>query len=158
MRAIFDTMIFDKIIADDAFRGDVLNLVTSGQLVILTTHVQEAQIAQIKDATKREAIAAIPRTIIPTGGAVWDYSVWDASRYDSGAGPVKIEDVFRGNLKDIPDALIGATLSDADILVTEDRSFRNRAQPLATGRTEQETPLLSHCALKSAIASSRVAE
>jgi hypothetical protein len=134
MRALLDTMIFDKIIADDALRGDVLSLIAAEQLIILTTHIQEDQIAQIKDSAKCEAINTIRRTTIPTGAAVYDHSKYDASEYGSGAGPVKIEDVFRGNPKDIPDALIGATLSHADVLVTDDRTFRNRTKPLARER------------------------
>jgi predicted nucleic acid-binding protein len=46
---------------------------------------------------------------------------------------VKIEDIFHGNPKDIPDALIGATLSKADILVTDDKRFRARAETTVHG-------------------------
>ena len=35
-----------------------------------------------------------------------------------GAGPATVEDAFRGNPRDIPDALIVVTLSDASVLVT----------------------------------------
>jgi hypothetical protein len=71
-------------------------------------------------------IAPIPRTEVATGAAVWDYSKWDKAKFDDGAGPVTLGQVFHGNLKDIPDALIATTLDAADVLVTEDKRLRNR--------------------------------
>jgi hypothetical protein len=53
----------------------------------------------------------------PTGAAVWDYSNWDEAKVDQGAGPATVEDAFRGNPRDIPFALIVATLSDGGVLV-----------------------------------------
>ena len=51
----------------------------------------------------RLELSVVPRVqCVPplqTGGAVYDHSVYDAARYGNGAGPVKIEDVFRGNLR-----------------------------------------------------------
>jgi hypothetical protein len=134
MRALLDTMIFDEIVANTYLKADVLKLIGTGELVILSTHVQEDQLARILDETKSDEIATIPRIVIATGAAVWDYSKWDGARFDDGAGPVTVGDVFRGNPKDIPDALIGATLSDVDVLVTEDEDLRTRAGAKAGNR------------------------
>ncbi len=134
MRVLLDTMIFDEIIADRVLKRDVLEIVATGGLALLTTHVQEQQIARIPDNAKREAINEIRRTVISTGAAVWDHSAWDGAKCDDGQEPVKITDIFRGNPKDIEDALIGATLSDADVLVTQDKDLRTRARTKAGDR------------------------
>jgi hypothetical protein len=98
------------------------------------THVQEEQIGRIPDQTRRDKISGIPRTVIPTGAVVWGYSNWDESKFDQGAGPATVEDVFGGDPRDVPDALIAATLSDADVLVTEDKHLRKRVEVKAPGR------------------------
>src|SRR6516162_1232670 len=134
MRALLDTMIFDKIVADQSLKADVLKVVGFGEVVILSTHVQEDQIGRIPDQTMRDEISVIPRTVIATGAAVWDHSNWDEAKFDEGIGPATVEDAFRGNPRDIPDALVAATLSDADVLVTEDKDLRKRVEVKARGR------------------------
>ena len=134
MRALLDTMIFDEIVADQSLKADVLKVVGFGEVVILSTHLQEDQIGRIPDQTMRDEISVIPRTVIATGAAVWDHSNWDEAKFDEGIGPATVEDAFRGNPRDIPDALVAATLSDADVLVTEDKDLRERVEVKARGR------------------------
>ena len=134
MRALLDTMIFDEIVADQSLKADVLKVVGFGEVVILSTHLQEDQIGRIPDQTMRDEISVIPRTVIATGAAVWDHSNWDEAKFDEGIGPATVDDVFRGNPRDIPDALVAATLSDADVLVTEDKDLRKRVEVKARGR------------------------
>ena len=129
MRALLDTMIFDKIVADQSLKADVLKVVGFGEVV---SRRQEDQIGRIPDQTMRDKISGIPRTVIATGAAVWDNSNWDEAKFDEGIGPATVDDVFRGNPRDIPDALVAATL-DADVLVTEDKDLRKRVEVKARG-------------------------
>jgi hypothetical protein len=126
MRVLLDTMVFDNIAADDELKRCVLTLIERGEMAILSTHVQQQQLAAIKDDAKRAAIATIPREVIATGGAMWDHSAWDAALWTNAEAAARIDEVFRGNPNDIPDALIASTLSYADRLVTSDRRLRNR--------------------------------
>ena len=126
VRALLDSMIFDEIVADAQFKADVLKAIGAGDLVIVTTHIQQDQLASIPDQAKRVAIASIPRTALPTGAVVWDSSRWDEAKFDDGVGPVKLGQIFRGNVRDIPDALIATTLDSADVLVTEDKKLAKR--------------------------------
>jgi hypothetical protein len=71
VRALLDSMIFDAILADPQLKAGVLKVISTGDLVIVSTHVQEDQLANIPNQTKRDAIASIPRTKLPTGAAVW---------------------------------------------------------------------------------------
>ena len=130
MRALLDTMIFGKIVADQSLKAGVLKVVGFGEVV---SRRQEDQIGRIPDQTMRDKISGIPRTVIATGAAVWDNSNWDEAKFDEGIGPATVEDAFRGNPRDIPDALVAATLSDADVLVTEDKDLRKRVEVKARG-------------------------
>jgi len=56
MRFMLDTMIFTHIVGDAAFATVVRDGARSGSVTIVTTHIQEDQIADIRDGEKREAI------------------------------------------------------------------------------------------------------
>lgn len=68
---MLDTMIFDYIVADDAFAKAVIEAVDAGRITIVTTHIQEEIAAIINDA-KRTAISRIPRVTVATTGFAWD--------------------------------------------------------------------------------------
>jgi hypothetical protein len=53
MRVLLDSMIFDAIVADAQFKADVLNVISAGDLLIVSTHVQEDQLSKIPDQAKR---------------------------------------------------------------------------------------------------------
>ncbi len=125
MRAMIDSMIFDRIAGTPGMSEHIETLITAGDLTILTTHLQEDELAKIPDDAKREAIARLPREQIPTYGMALDDSRLDMARLSEGEG---IEEIRRGNVKNTEDSLIAATADvDADILVTEDSTFTKRA-------------------------------
>jgi hypothetical protein len=105
--AMLDTMVFDLLVADDPARDAVLGAVASDRLRLRTTHVQEDQLAGIKDESKRESVNAIPREVVPTAVAVWDVSRWDAARW----GSTEDYDAIRHGESHIADAIIAATAS-----------------------------------------------
>jgi hypothetical protein len=119
-------MVFDHIATDDELKPFVSALIERGELTILSTHIQQEQLARISDDAKRAAIATIPREVIQTGGAMWDHSAWDTALWTDAEAAARIDEVFRGNPNDIPDALIASTLAYADRLVTSDRRLKNR--------------------------------
>jgi hypothetical protein len=92
---------------------------------------REIQIGRIPDQTNRDKISGIPRTVIPTGAALWDYSNRDESKFNEGAAPARC---ISWQSQRCSDALIAATLSDADVLVTEDQDLRKRVEVKAPGR------------------------
>lgn len=69
MRFMLDTMIFTYVVDDAAFAKVVRDAADCGSITIITTHVQEDQIAEIPDEEKREAISLIARTVVPTTGS-----------------------------------------------------------------------------------------
>ncbi len=129
MRAMADTNVFDFIAADVGLLQRVQQATAAGVLVVLTTHVQEDELAAITDLEKRVLIAQIPRTKIPTEGFVVDVSRLGEARLSEGT---TIEALRRGNWpRYTKDALIGATAqADANVLVTNDETLTKRAKSL----------------------------
>jgi predicted nucleic acid-binding protein len=132
MNIMFDTNIYDLIIATPGMAGRLNQLTKEGKLVVLCTHIQEDELARIPDEKKRQAIAEICRKKVTTSGAVWGVSKWDLAPYSPGENTkINIEDIRKGKVEDSKDALIGATSErDADVLVTEDKRFMDRMKSL----------------------------
>jgi hypothetical protein len=126
MRIMLDTMIYDLIADDPDLATVVADRSASHSITLISTHIQEDQLAAIPDPMKREAVSKIPRQVVPTSGAVWGVSKWDQCRWGDGTGAVKIAGVFKGNEADLPDALIGITTDEVDRFVTRDSKLRNR--------------------------------
>jgi predicted nucleic acid-binding protein len=127
MRFMLDTMIFDHIVADAAFAEVVQDAARRGSMTIVTTHVQEDQIAAIPDDEKREAISRIPRTVVRTTGlalGVWRLGM---AEFADKKTNVTLERIGRRHLRTVKDALIAASARDkADAIVTEDKALRKR--------------------------------
>jgi predicted nucleic acid-binding protein len=123
---MFDTNIYDLIIARRGFTERLSRLVAAGTIDIVRTHVQEDEIGRIPDMAKRARMSKIPGRKISTSGAAWGISRWDEARW-GGSGNIKFGDVVRANPSHSEDALIAMTAdSDADVLVTEDKKLRVR--------------------------------
>jgi len=96
-QVMIDTNIFDSLITDTFF-PDVWQALESGKFKIITTPVQEQEIAKIKEERERKLIQSIPRWVIPLANS------------DS---------------EDSNDFKIGHTAAACcDILVTEDNKLR----------------------------------
>ncbi len=127
MRFMLDTMVFDRIVADAAFGEAVRAAVRSGSITIVTTHIQEDQIAAIPADEKRNAIMRIPRRVVPTTGFVLDVSRLGMARFADEETSATIERIGRRHLRTVKDALIAASTHDeAEALVTEDQMLRKR--------------------------------
>lgn len=124
---MLDTMIFDHIVADPVLAEMVREAVRSGRITIVTTHVQEDQIAAIPDESKRRAISRIPRRTVPTIGFALDVSRLGMARLANDETNAAIDSLGRQHLPMVKDALIAASVrGEADALVTEDKTLRKR--------------------------------
>ena len=132
MNFMLDTQIYDRIVETEGMSKRLNQLSRDGQLTLLTTHIQEDELAQIADAQKKTAIGRIERTLVPTSGAIADVSRSDLATYGNGAiGGVTIGDIRSNSGRHARDALIATTAArDADALVTEDRRLANRMRAL----------------------------
>jgi predicted nucleic acid-binding protein len=129
-RCLLDTMILDKIAADDRMLNQVQRLTDESKLELVVTSVTERQVAPITEEPKRRYIAAVPRTVIGTAGFILDHSQLGVDRL----GPDEpIEAIRKGRPKETPDALIAATAEwDGLTLVTEDARLRRALERRGT--------------------------
>lgn len=103
MRAMIDTMVFDRIVDDPSAFEAVTGAVRHAHLALFTTQVQEAQVEAVRDVRRRKQLQTVPREVVP-------------ARVAAGAS------------KHIADAMIAAAaLERCDLLVTEDRLLTQRS-------------------------------
>jgi len=127
MRFMLDTMIFDHIVDDPAFEKVVRDAAHSRSISIVSTHIQEDQIAAIPDDEKREAISRIPRTVVPTTGFALGVSRLGMAAFADDDTSATLERMGQRHLRNTMDALIAASAGDeADVIVTEDKTLRHR--------------------------------
>lgn len=121
---MLDTMIFDRIVATRGLTRRIRRLVKAGALTILTTHIQEDELAAVPSWWKRARIARVPSVRVPTSEFVWDVSRFDEARLGTGEPLEQI----RGTKTHTKDGLIGATaFAESAVLVTEERRLTRRA-------------------------------
>lgn len=126
MILMLDTQIYDLIVADDEVTKRISVRVESGELEILSTHVQESELNAIPDPEKRSQVSRIPRVHVPTSDFVLDFSALDGARLGDGA---LVEAIRDGNINHTKDALIAATAQlEGAILVTEDKTLLRRSE------------------------------
>ena len=132
MRIMLDTQIYDLIIGTSGMVERLSQFWKEGKVVVLSTHIQEDQLASIPNKKKRTEIQRIVRQELPTSGSVIGVSRLGKARLGNGSmGGFGIDDFRTKSRKHTKDALIATTAArDADILVTEDRRFVNRMQAL----------------------------
>ena len=123
---MIDTMVFDALYDDQDGREAVLDAIRHGALRLLTTHVQEDQIAAIPDHARRKALQQLPRTVVPSAVMVDGVTRTGRARVN-GANPyARMRDV-----RHFQDSLIAdATAARADLLVTDDRRLAREAYDL----------------------------
>lgn len=128
MRIMLDTMIYDKIIETPGMTEQLNQLSMEGKIEILSTHIQEDELAAIPDKQKRTAVQAIRRREVPTSGAIWNVSKWGKATWgDGSSGGIAIADIRSPCKGHSHDALIGTTAArDVDVLVTDDGRLANR--------------------------------
>ncbi len=134
---MFDSNIYDKVIANEALFVQLRSLIDSNQLEIVSTHIQLDELGRIENNAKRESALAVPSTIVPTMGFVLDVSRLDMACLDGGNPEIiEYEQIQKGNLKHVEDALIALTAHhEADVLVTEDNKLINKIKATKTKLT-----------------------
>ena len=66
LKAMIDTMVFDRLLDEPTAVQAVSQAVRDGRLALFTTHVQEDQIAAVPDPLRRKRLQALPREVIPS--------------------------------------------------------------------------------------------
>ena len=151
MKIMVDTNIYDKIIETPGMLERLNSHTADGHLTVLTTFVQEEQIAAITDTEKRKMIQSIQRTKVPPAAGLWGLTPWGEFPWgsDGSEGGLPVHEVMttitpeqadvampkehaeafglrRGHSGD---ALIASTASvEADVLVTEDGRLRKKVK------------------------------
>jgi hypothetical protein len=125
-RFLLDSMIHDKLMDEPGALELATELVSRGSLTLLSTHIQNDEIARTPDAERAARLATVPTESVPTYGFVVGMSRIGMARIGH-AEPI---DALRaGNLDHTEDALVGATAQYEDAtLVTEDRRLASRAR------------------------------
>ena len=123
--AMIDTMVFDVLHADPSGRDAVLAAIRAGRLRVVTTHVQEGQLADIRDAVRRKALQRIPRVVVGTAAPV--LAVARSGRPALGPS-AETDAIVSGPRHMADDVIAGAALAHADCLVTEDRRLAEDAR------------------------------
>ena len=122
---MIDTMIFDALADDGSASRPVQAAIRSSRLELLTTHVQEGQLADIGDPVRRKRLQRLPRTVVPSDAPV--LAVARTGRPVLGPSPET--DAVRHGHRHAPDQVITtAALRHADVLVTDDRRLTEDAR------------------------------
>lgn len=131
-----DTMVFDALDADPSGWQAVLDAVRDGELLLCTTHIQEDQLAAIRDPVRRKALQRLPRQVVPAAGGVAGVFRTGRVRYTDDAEG----DALRFGSRHAQDDIIAdAAIVQADVLVTEDRRLiaATRERGLAVWQTAE---------------------
>jgi hypothetical protein len=126
-------MVHDAVVADLSLKQLIDKCLATGLVVFRTTRLQRAQLARISPENDVGQATAIDAEQI---GLSMFFCGWSQAGVDRLGGPdthAAFMALRKDNPKDSADALIGITaLTDADILVTEDKRFGNRFKNLKT--------------------------
>lgn len=138
LRVMLDTNIFDRIIETPGLVGQLRSLTASGRLDIVVTHVQEDELARIRDTEKRRAIQRVPRRSVPTAVFVLDVSRLGQARLGEGhEGGLEYDTLHGENPKRVRDAVIvltaaaAAPAEEVEVFVTEDGGLARRVKAKA---------------------------
>ena len=128
---MLDSNVYDKIVKTTGMLDRLNDLSAAGEIVILTMHVQEHQLAATppKNEVKKAKIQKVKRTRVAPSAFLWGITPWGEAPWgsDGSEGGLSVFDVITPSGNDVEDALIASTASaEADVLVTEDARLRKR--------------------------------
>lgn len=125
LKAMIDTMVFDRLLDEPTAVQAVSQAVRDGRLALFTTHVQEDQIAAVPDPLRRKRLQALPREVIPSSVFIVGFSRLNYAALGPGDDYTA---VHAGRSKHIADAVIADTAgARCDALITEDARLIKRA-------------------------------
>ena len=128
-RIICDSNVHDAVATDAVLKRLIDCCQTMGHIVLVTTPIQITELSRIPETENIGQASAISAKRIGSAVVVLDHSGFDEDRLGSDATNAAFSALQKGNAKHTVDAMIGATaLSDADILVTDDRPFGKKIQ------------------------------
>ena len=132
MKIMIDSQIYDLVANTPGLAESLNALQRGGALTILSTHIQEDELASIKDAGKEARMAVIQRVQVPTAGGVYGVPKYDGGTYGDGSDSgISIDEVRIPSKGHTRDALIATSASKhADVLVTEDGRLARRLNSL----------------------------
>lgn len=134
MLVIFDSNVYDVLADDAVLRSAVMSAIAAGSLRLLTTHIQQDEIAATTDPARRNALSVLLSVAEPaaTGGFVIGTSRLGQARLMSEEDAEQFDTHMRNGASDAGgtnDALIIATARfEEAILISQDRRCRNRAE------------------------------
>ena len=132
-RIICDSNVHDAVATDAVLKRLIDCCQTMGHIVLVTTPIQITELSRIPETENIGQASAISAKRIGSAVVVLDHSGYDEDRLGSDATNAAFSALQKGNAKHTVDAMIGATaLSDADILVTDDRPFGKNFKALGT--------------------------
>jgi hypothetical protein len=128
---MIDTNIFDAFACDPDTFAAVIGLQKRGAIQLLSTHLQEDQLAKAPPFIRKTVKALSPATI-STDGAVWDVSRWDKAKWADKRTERRLPRVQgdkRPTVAHWSDTLISVTaMREADVFVTNDKVAKKAAK------------------------------
>jgi predicted nucleic acid-binding protein len=132
-RVMCDTQVHDAVAADPQLKQVIEQRQAAGQISVSTTHIQIDQLAKIPATRDIGQAGAIAAERVGTGVFVLGHSRLSEDRLGDATLNATYTQLQKGNARHTEDAMIGATaVLEADILVTEDKTFRSRFKALGT--------------------------
>lgn len=132
MDYIFDTHVFDSIVAGDLSLDDLKSAKSRGDRFYVT-HIQVDEINRCKDENKRATLNLLMLKVSPEV-AVTETAIWGVSRWGEAKWGTKgfYEQLKQGNLKHTEDALIGeVAIVNSFTLVTNDHDLMKKVIKLS---------------------------
>ncbi len=133
MKLMFDTQIYDLVVAQIDMLEKMNDLNRKELIEIYTTHIQRDEILDIPDLVKKERMMLLITKLVPTNGAVYGVSKYGMATYGDGSlsALFSIDDFRPDSKKHTKDALIATTTArDVDVLVTVDARFSKKMKAL----------------------------
>lgn len=133
MRIMLDTQIYDHLATTPGLIQRVNSLQETHVLSIVSTQIQEDELAGMRDAAKAAEVAKLNREVVPTAGAVFGVSKFSTATFGDGSpSGISIDEVRSPSKGHTPNALLATSASiHADVLVTEDARLANRLGTLS---------------------------
>ena len=85
MRLMLDTQIYDLIVAEPGLVATLNGLQDENVASIISTQIQEDELAGITDPVKAIEVSRVRRELVPTAGGIYGVSKYGSSTYGDGS-------------------------------------------------------------------------